>query len=262
MLEMFLKKNINLFVALAFFMALADFFNSKANSETGIKAGMNITLYLGVVSCIAISIIISFIVLKKLFQDPSGKHKIVNITVFNLDNVERFAFSMPFYIIMITLLYYIYETFTVETNVVINLSVYLISIPLYFQVFKINFFKAHLYYGSILIIIISTMFGNYILHNQTNNPLMFTISVFVTMSVLIIVVTLMRDARNRIISFRNKDEINTKKSIKTQLGAQIRWDNPNSDDTIETIAVHPNLDVRTADTEDNDAVFEPRTGYV
>src|SRR5665647_2916410 len=94
MLEMFLKKNVDLFVALAFFMALADFFNSRVNSETGMKAGMNIMLHLGVVSCIAISIIISFIVLKKLFQDPSRKQKIVNITVLNIDNVERFAFIL------------------------------------------------------------------------------------------------------------------------------------------------------------------------
>jgi hypothetical protein len=262
MLEMFLKKNINLFVALAFFMALADFFNSKVNSETGMKAGMNITLHLGVVSCIAISIIISFIVLKKLSQDPSGKQKIVNITVLNLDNVERFAFIMPFYIIVITLLYYIYETFTVETNIVINLIVYLISIPLYLQVLKINFFKEHLYYGSILILIISTVFGNYLLHNQANNPLTFTISVFVTMSVLIIVITLMRDAKNGIIRFLYKDEVNTKNSLKTQFKAQIRRDNPNRDDTSKTIDDSTNLDARIDNPDDKDAVFEPRTGYV
>ena len=157
---------------------------------------------------------------------------------------------------------YIYETFTVETNIVINLIVYLISIPLYLQVFKINFFKEHLYYGSILIIIISIMFGNYLLHNQTNNPLTFTISVFVTMSVLIIVITLMRDAKNGIIRFLYKDEVNTKNYVKTQFGAQIRRDNPNRDDTTETIAVSTNLDARTDNPDDNDAVFEPRTGYV
>lgn len=93
MLERFLKKNANLFVSIGFFIALAGyFFDSPSDSKTEIKMLLN----LGAVSCIAISILISLLVIRKLFQDPSGKTISFKFTDFNVENVERVFFAIPF----------------------------------------------------------------------------------------------------------------------------------------------------------------------
>lgn len=197
MLKKFLTDNVNLFVVLAFFIALADFFNSKANSETGIPADLQMTLHLGIVACVAISILISFTLFKELFRDPAGNGISISFIDFSLENIERFMFIIPFFSIIMILFAYIYVTFNLETNIIVALIIYLISIPLYFQVAKTKIFKEHLYFGSFGIAIVSLITFAYFFTDPKNDlffmPLRFFLSTFFTMSFLIFVVTLMRD---------------------------------------------------------------------
>lgn len=197
MLKRFLTDNVNLFVVLAFFIALADFFNSKANSETGIPADLKITLHLGIVACVAISILISLTLFKELFRDPTEKGIPISFIDFSLENIERFMFIIPFFSIIMTLFAYIYETFNLETNIIVALIIYLISVPLYFQVAKNKIFKENLYCSSLSIATISFTTFVYLFSDPKNNlsfmPLRFLLSTFFTMSFLIFVITLMRD---------------------------------------------------------------------
>lgn len=199
MLDEFFNKNGNLFTVLAFFMALAGyFFNLLSTPETEIQS----MLHVGIVSCIIISILISVIILKKLFQDPVGK-PIYHRLAFNFENLERFVFVIPFLFIILTFIFYISKVFNLETNVLIGTIGIIISATLYLQMFKIKFFKEHQYVSSISILIVSVTIKYYMLPYEKNLsfiPLNLAISFLAEMSIFILIITLILDAKKVIVS--------------------------------------------------------------
>ena len=196
MLEIFLKKNVNLIVSLTFFIALSDFFNNKVNTEAGMNTVINQTLQLGIVSSIIISILISFIILMRLFKDPSTNQVSLRFE-FNLENIERYMFTVPFITIMLTLLYYVFHTFNLETNLIVALIAFLISVALYLRLLDYKIFNEHLYLGSFFIIVVSMIIAYYIMPYEAKNPsfipLHFVLSPFVTLSLFILAFTFIKD---------------------------------------------------------------------
>ena len=194
MLDEFLNKNGNIFTVLAFFMALAGyFFNLLSTPETEIHS----MLYVGIVSCIIISILISLIILKKLFQEPAGK-SIFHCLAFNFENLERFVFVIPFLFIILTFIFYICNVFNIETNVLIGAIGVIISATLYLQMFKIKFFKEHHYVSPILILVVSVTIEYYILPYEKNLsflPLNLAVSFFAGMSIFNLIFILILDAK-------------------------------------------------------------------
>lgn len=216
MLDEFLKDNSSLFVITGFFMALAGYLSNRL-PEGNEK---NILINLGVVSCIAISVLISFIILIKLFPDLKNPNSI-NITEYNLENIERFLFAVPFFSIITVLIAFVYQNFSLETNLIVALVFCMVAIPLYFQVFKIKVFNEHLYLGSALILVTSGVINYYLIESYKNInlyivPLQFALSTFANMSLLVILITLFKDAIKFIKNFK-KHVTDLKNKVKHML---------------------------------------------
>ncbi|RXG35172.1 hypothetical protein [Methanohalophilus sp. WG1-DM] len=197
MIDKFINDNINIFVVFGFFMALAGYFS---NSLKTLENGFGFILNLGVVSSLAISILLCAVIFKNLYNYPSENYTTIQISDFSLENLERFLFAIPFLLIILTLFMYIFKTYNAETYLILILLAYIISIPLYVKLYEMIFSYSHPYTVPILIMVVSAILYN-LLDNYNSLIILIIqaiLSTFASMSLLIVSVTFIQDIKSMV----------------------------------------------------------------
>jgi hypothetical protein len=188
---------------LGFFIALAGYFSSP---YIPLQNGLKILFDLGIVSSIAISILLCGIIFKNLFQFSTNDSNLIPISEFSFENVERFLFAIPFFMIVLILFYYIFQAYNKETYLTLILLAYVIAVPIYLKLYNIKSFDKHLYIIPTLIIFAGTIIFHLL---EQYDPLYYKIiqammSTFVQMSLLLVVITFIFDVKKMLSNSKKK----------------------------------------------------------
>ena len=129
-LELFLKDNQPLFTIFGIFGALSIYFTTLLDKNTDYPF-----LNLGIVSALTLFLIVSFIILKKAFQQDKKKMVIEFLTTDD-ENIYRLAFVIPFFLLSVTVMSFIYVRFEQEMFAIGAIFSYYIGVITYTPIIK------------------------------------------------------------------------------------------------------------------------------
>lgn len=127
----FLKEYYHLFAVMGVFGALSIYLNTMSLKE--IPATVNVMLHVGIVSSLVLFVLVSLIILFNALKYNSDKP--IPLSLFippTIGKLLRILFVVPFFLLVVSISYYVFITFPEPSNVVLGYTLSWLAMMVFF----------------------------------------------------------------------------------------------------------------------------------